>query len=1062
MIFAGKAFARALTLPERCFPAPVARPAPEAAERLARWRQQPPFSQERWWQIRLAADGIAEAGLLAALGDGEAAGSDLPDWVAEFAAAMQADVPRDDAGGDDDAAAGALFAPVVAPLLAAARAELRDRLRALGGARFDPEQLARLLCAQLPQIMHQILLRTVVLELHRSRVAGELTGDSPAARFASFIAALRDDPGRCQALFTEYPVLARQLAVQVRSWVMASARFAAHLAADQDEIERTLASGRRLGGPTEVLTGLGDQHRGASVTLVRWPDGTQLVYKPRSMAVDVHFQQLVGWVNDRGGPGLRAGGCLDRGDHGWMEFVTATPCPDEPARCRFYRRQGALLALLYVLGASDIHAENLIAAGEDPVLIDLETLLQPGQPVGAPGLTGADVAAAQAARESVMAAGLLPQRSWIRPAGSAVDLSGLGYQPGQRSPLAVAAVRDAGLDTMRVELTRVPMGEPAHRPVAADTPLRLLDYAQDLLAGFTEVYQVCAEHRAELAAGPLAAFAGDEVRVILRPTLTYAAVLSISFHPDFLRDAMDREALFDALWRGVPAQPSLAACVAAERGDLWRNDIPVFTTTVSGTVLRDSAGKPVPCYPLEPAMARARARLAMLGPGDLARQRWLVSATLGTVVIEAIDGAEYAASRVIAPPLARQRGEAVQWREDLVAAADMAGQQLAKIAFRADGSAQWLGPNSPLGNTWSMGPLGADLFHGLTGIALFLGWLGRLTGDVRHNALAREAWRTAAGRLDQDGLERFGGMAGVGGHVYALVQLARLWSDESLIDLAEKQALASAPHAAEDVLYDFVGGSAGTIAGLAALYELRPSASLRDCIRGHASRLRATAIRTDTGIGWLSDSVRTSRGAELPVAGFAHGNAGVILALAQAATILEDQACREAAGSALAYEQALFDPVAGVWAELGDRALRRQVGKAPHRAYWCYGGTGIGLSRLRMRADLDPGTAGLLEVQAALNALDVQPVGSHCLCHGELGNTELYLQAATALDRPELRAQARTRGIAVAEAIRSSGWRCGMPLNIHTPGIMFGLAGIGYGMLRLVEPDSVPVLLTLS
>jgi type 2 lantibiotic biosynthesis protein LanM len=392
----------------------------------------------------------------------------------------------------------------------------------------------------------------------------------------------------------------------------------------------------------------------------------------------------------------------------------------------------------------------------------------------------------------------------------------------------------------------------------------------------------------------------------------------------------------------------------------------------------------------------------------------------------------------------------------------MAGQRLAKIAFRADGSAQWLGPNSPLGNTWSMGPLGADLFHGLTGIALFLGWLGQLTGNERHNALARQAWRTAAGRLDQNGLERFGGMAGVGGLVYGLVQLSRLWSDESLIDLAEKQAMASAAYAAEDVLCDFVSGSAGTIAGLAALYELRPSASLRDCIRAHASRLLTTAIRTDTGIGWLSDPIRTSRGVQLPIAGFAHGNAGVILALAQAATILDDRTFREAVGAALAYEQALFDPAAGEWAELGDYALLRDAGKDPHRAYWCYGGTGIGLSRLRTRADLDPEAVGLLEVQAALNALDVQPVGSHCLCHGELGNTELYLQAATVLDRPELRAQARARGVAVVEAIRSSGWRCGMPLNIHTPGLMFGLAGIGYGMLRLAEPDRVPAVLTLQ
>ena len=105
---------------------------------------------------------------------------------------------------------------------------------------------------------------------------------------------------------------------------------------------------------------------------------------------------------------------------------------------------------------------------------------------------------------------------------------------------------------------------------------------------------------------------------------------------------------------------------------------------------------------------------------------------------------------------------------------------------------------------------------------------------------------------------------------------------------------------------------------------------------------------------------------------------------------------------------------------------------------------------------------GLLEVEAALTMLDTQPVTSHCLCHSELGNIELYLQAATSLNRPGLRAQARARGLVTADSIRASGWRCGMPLNIQTPGLMFGVAGIGYGMLRLADSASVPSVLTLQ
>ena len=57
-----------------------------------------------------------------------------------------------------------------------------------------------------------------------------------------------------------------------------------------------------------------------------------------------------------------------------MEFVAASGCTEAEAIQRFYERQGAYLALLYALEATDFHLENLIAAGEYPVWVDLESL----------------------------------------------------------------------------------------------------------------------------------------------------------------------------------------------------------------------------------------------------------------------------------------------------------------------------------------------------------------------------------------------------------------------------------------------------------------------------------------------------------------------------------------------------------------------------------------------------------------------------------------------------------------------------------------------------------------
>jgi class II lanthipeptide synthase len=46
--------------------------------------------------------------------------------------------------------------------------------------------------------------------------------------------------------------------------------------------------------------------------------------------------------------------------------------------------------------------------------------------------------------------------------------------------------------------------------------------------------------------------------------------------------------------------------------------------------------------------------------------------------------------------------------------------------------------------------------------------------------------------------------------------------------------------------------------------------------------------------------------------------------------------------------------------------------------------------------------------------------------------------------------------------IAEYGWSCGLPLSSQTPGLMVGLAGLGYGLLRAADPGHVPSVLTLQ
>jgi lantibiotic modifying enzyme len=106
--------------------------------------------------------------------------------------------------------------------------------------------------------------------------------------------------------------------------------------------------------------------------------------------------------------------------------------------------------------------------------------------------------------------------------------------------------------------------------------------------------------------------------------------------------------------------------------------------------------------------------------------------------------------------------------------------------------------------------------------------------------------------------------------------------------------------------------------------------------------------------------------------------------------------------------------------------------------------------------------AVLSELRTALSTTARATTGNHTLCHGELGNADILLSASEVLREPRWRGEAnRIAGTALATA-RESGWICGNPLGVESPGLMTGIAGIGYALLRLAYPDRVPSILALE
>lgn len=1028
-------------------------------QRWRSWRSQTPFVAESIFARRLATNEMTNDEFRCVLGEPvELIYKRLPQspkWLIEIAEAYS----REDVANQAETATrivpteGVLgFLALIEPLIRQAHKRLHDGVQSLveshSALPFDPKNVETIFLSSLPRTLIALLSRTMALEVNVARMQGLLEGETSAARFDNFIAQLRR-PKIALAMMREYPVLARQLVIRINNWLDVTLEFLNRLCADWDDIRSTFTSDRDPGLMVQVEAGMSDSHRGGhSVFILTFSSGFQLVYKPKSLAIDIHFQELLSWLNERDYPcPFSTFKVIDRGTYGWTEFIKAEGCASLDELKRFYHRQGGYLAILYALEATDFHYENLIAAGEHPTLIDLESLFHARTETLDPSEAGQPAFDAMA--QSVLRVGLMPQRLRFNDDENGIDLSGIGGAPGQLTPQGVPYLEDIGTDCVRLIRKRIAMSGAKNRPTVNGADVNPLDYRKEILDGFTAIYRLMMEYREELLAddGPISRFVADEVRYIIRPTRTYSLLLNESFHPDVLRNALDRDRFFDRLWLGSEERPYLGKVISAEIADLQHGDIPIFTTHPDSRDIWTSSNQRIPDFLKDSGLELVRQRIQHLSNTDLERQLWFINASLTTLEIEN-DGARWGTY-----PLTEPAEPATN--EKLIAAACEIGDRLESLAMVNNQNVSWIGVALVNEKHWSLLPMGVDLYNGMPGIALFLAYLGAVTGIDRYTKLAEatiDSIRQNPRHLNEL-KQSIGGFTGLGGWIFVLTHLSSLWKRPELLAEAESLVELLPPLIEKDGQLDFLGGAAGLIAVLNGLYRCSPSERTLAAAVQCGDRLLARARRMDQGTGWA-----TSMSA-IPLAGFSHGAAGIAYALSALAELSGAERFREAALRAMTYERSIFSSRMGNWPDLrkvknANASLDEESDLIYSMFAWCHGAPGVGLARLCTIPYIDHESIRE-EIQIAVNATLNNGFGrNHSMCHGDLGNLEVLLRASRLMG--EWNAEVQRIASVVLESIKKHGWLCGIPLGVESPGLMSGLAGIGFGLLRVAKPDTIP------
>jgi type 2 lantibiotic biosynthesis protein LanM len=991
---------------------------------------------------------------------GSSRGTARPLWLELLAQVFSGPLPPLPAGVEEGEGLGVL--ELLRPLIADAHARVLAGLREIAAGTSglgEPEGLAASLLPTLIGRLRWASERLLILELQVSRIEGRLQGETPEERYRSFIVQLREGTLAVEIL-ARYPVLARDACRHAEQWCESTLEMMARFAADREEIVRRF--GARFGagedpGPlAAVATGLSDRHSGGrSVAILTLASGLRLVYKPKPLAVDRAFQDLIARLNGWLDPGdemppLRVLEVLDRGEYGWVEHVAALPCETPEEADRFYRRQGAWVAVFYAFEANDFHHENLIAHGEHPVPIDLETLFQPGNreaAAGGPGYSPTE--------HTVLNSGLLPRRFWATALERGIDLSGMGALGGET--VAVGRIDRVGTDEMHLGREELTLEAGANVPTLRGEPLALWDYRDAVQEGFRAAYRLLASHRDELLApdGPLSRFDRLLVRTLVHSTGSYVHLLQVANHPDYLRDALDRDRLFDRLWLDAVLYPPFRQVTPLEHADLQGGDIPLWRARADATgLLHPSGGGVEDYYAIEEYYAvsgrdRVRARLLGMGEQDLARQGWLVQASL-----EATRSLDEPWSWT-AMDLPEAGGAAGSDR--FLKAARRLGDRLAQLAVEQGDLVTWFHlALRPAG--WLLEPMPIDLYDGLAGLALFLAHLARLAGEPAYERLARLALDTVRLRLraDPEAVVHAGAFNGWGGLVYAFTHLGVLWRDAAMLDEAERLALQGTAGIESDRSFDVIAGTAGAVASILALHRHRPSPALLDAARRCGDHLLATASVDERGHGWKPSGDRD----EPPLTGFSHGTAGIGWALAWLGRESGEERFRAAAEGALRYERSWFSAAHDNWPDL--RRHRQRPDEVEFLHSWCHGAPGIGLGRLGLLAFLDDPHL-IPEIRAAVRSTLAQGFGgSQSLCHGDLGNLELVREAGRLLGDPGLISEADRLAVRILTRIEAGDLRCGARPKTESLGLMVGIAGIGYGLLRAVWPSRVPSVLLLE
>lgn len=908
--------------------------------------------------------------------------------------------------------------------------------------------------------LSKVSIGTLMFEMQLNKMEGNLSGVDSKEEYLDYNNRFLGNKDYVSELFETYPCLKRIVFESIFNFVNNYADLVKRFEEDHDVIRDRLCDGKEFLRAVRVDASVSDSHkRGKTVAIIKLDNQKEIVYKPRTLSTESAYQDFIFEVSKGCRYQLKKIGIVNRDEYGWEEFVKAYHCNSMEEIKRYYYRFGILIFVNYILNANDLHVENVIAMGEYPMVIDAETILDNKKQYPA---QNARMVISDRIHESVLYSGLLPHYRFRRK-GKAVNMSAINGREGEEYPILVPMVKDAGTSDMHYEYGH-PFTKANHNLARLNREfIEPHKFMKEICDGFRGSYQYVLEHKKEMI-DCIKIFKGLKVRHLIQDTQRYSMLLHTSFHPYFMQDGKDRNLLLGCLYKSYQDIQGDEKLVKMEINDMLHMDIPYFYLDTSKKALYGSDDSVVQEYFEKTSFEHLNEKIHNMTEKEMEDQVRFIKITLTD-----LDECE----KDMAIRNFTAAGHMVQKDHNNV---EKSIKKIADILFdtavwgndRTD--VNWLGITSigQRGNTaWNIQPLSNYLYDGIAGIAIFFRALSHVCKEDRYapicDAIENNLFSYTDEMLgiDDQENESSGVFSGESGIIYVYQILYQLTKDEKYLEYAKKHSIIIKKIVNHDNEFDIIYGNAGAILVMLNLYEITKEREYLDLAYVTGELLMKGQIKSgkDKG-GWIG------AGSQKALSGFSHGAAGIIYALSKLWKETKDKRLLEAIENGLLFERSLYHSKYGNWIDRRERTEEELKKYSCFMTAWCHGAAGILLGRTKIYNILPETLRERIKEEITAAFETTVHSGFHnndCLCHGNLGNTEILLEHSDVFHDDHTANYCKNIRNEIAEDICNERYDSGRAYlyGYQIPGFMTGLAGMGYSLLRDLD-KTLPCVLSVE